>query len=34
MGCAKNSVDSEHLIGLLTAAGHTIVGDAKDARAA
>jgi ribosomal protein S12 methylthiotransferase len=31
MGCAKNSVDSEHLIGLLTAAGHKIV-DAEDAQ--
>jgi ribosomal protein S12 methylthiotransferase len=33
MGCAKNSVDSEHLMGLLVAAGHTIVNDAKKARA-
>jgi ribosomal protein S12 methylthiotransferase len=33
MGCAKNSVDSEHLMGLLVAAGHTIVGDAKEAQA-
>jgi ribosomal protein S12 methylthiotransferase len=32
MGCAKNSVDSERLIGLLAAAGHKIVGDAVDAR--
>ncbi|MDR2176375.1 MAG: 30S ribosomal protein S12 methylthiotransferase RimO [Synergistaceae bacterium] len=32
MGCAKNSVDSEHLMGLLAAAGHTIVGDVKEAR--
>ncbi|GHS86423.1 ribosomal protein S12 methylthiotransferase RimO [Synergistales bacterium] len=31
MGCAKNSVDSEHLIGLLTRAGHKIVPDAEDA---
>jgi ribosomal protein S12 methylthiotransferase len=34
MGCAKNSVDSEHLMGLLAAAGHTIVDDAKEAQAA
>jgi ribosomal protein S12 methylthiotransferase len=34
MGCAKNTVDSEHLIGLLTAAGHTIVDDVKKAQAA
>jgi ribosomal protein S12 methylthiotransferase len=33
MGCAKNSVDSEHLMGLLSAAGHTLVDDAKKARA-
>jgi ribosomal protein S12 methylthiotransferase len=32
MGCAKNSVDSEHLIGLLTAAGHDVVDDAGDAQ--
>ena len=32
MGCAKNSVDSEHLMGLLAAAGHTIVGDVKRAQ--
>ncbi|GHV43980.1 ribosomal protein S12 methylthiotransferase RimO [Synergistales bacterium] len=32
MGCAKNSVDSEHLIGLLARAGHKIVDGAKDAR--
>lgn len=32
MGCAKNSVDSEHLIGLLKRAGHKIVDDSKDAR--
>jgi ribosomal protein S12 methylthiotransferase len=34
MGCAKNSVDSEHLMGLLAAAGHTIVDDVKEAQAA
>ena len=32
MGCAKNSVDSEHLMGLLAAAGHTIVDDVKKAQ--
>ena len=32
MGCAKNSVDSERLIGLLEAAGHTIVDDAGEAQ--
>ncbi|MCL2009574.1 MAG: 30S ribosomal protein S12 methylthiotransferase RimO [Synergistaceae bacterium] len=32
MGCAKNSVDSEHLIGRLIAGGHKIVDDAKDAQ--
>lgn len=33
MGCAKNSVDSEHLIGLLEAGGHKIVGNSDDAQA-
>ena len=28
MGCAKNSVDSEHLIGLLESSGHRIVESA------
>ena len=32
MGCAKNSVESEHLIGRLIAGGHKIVDDAKDAQ--
>jgi ribosomal protein S12 methylthiotransferase len=32
MGCAKNSVDSERLIGLLTAAGHTLVPGAEGAQ--
>lgn len=31
MGCAKNSVDSEHLMGLLLAAGHEFVENAEDA---
>jgi ribosomal protein S12 methylthiotransferase len=34
MGCAKNSVDSEHLIGMLEGCGHKIVGDANNAQAA
>jgi ribosomal protein S12 methylthiotransferase len=32
MGCAKNSVDSEHLIGRLEAGGHKIVDDVEDAQ--
>jgi ribosomal protein S12 methylthiotransferase len=32
MGCAKNSVDSERLMGLLAAAGHRAVGGAGEAR--
>jgi ribosomal protein S12 methylthiotransferase len=32
MGCAKNSVDSERLAGLLAAAGNEIVNDVKDAQ--
>ena len=32
MGCAKNSVDSEHLIGKLVAGGHKIVDDTEDAQ--
>jgi ribosomal protein S12 methylthiotransferase len=32
MGCAKNSVDSEHLIGLLEACGHKIVDDTNEAQ--
>jgi ribosomal protein S12 methylthiotransferase len=32
MGCAKNSVDSERLVGLLTAAGHRIVEGTDDAQ--
>ncbi|MDR1874838.1 MAG: 30S ribosomal protein S12 methylthiotransferase RimO [Synergistaceae bacterium] len=32
MGCAKNSVDSEHLIGMLEACGHRIVDDAGAAQ--
>jgi len=32
MGCAKNSVDSEHLIGRLVANGHKIVDNAEDAQ--
>jgi ribosomal protein S12 methylthiotransferase len=31
LGCAKNRVDSEQLLGRLTAAGHVIVGDPADA---
>lgn len=32
MGCAKNSVDSEHLIGLLESSGHRIVESADEAQ--
>jgi ribosomal protein S12 methylthiotransferase len=32
MGCAKNSVDSERLAGLLSAAGNKIVHDVRDAQ--
>ena len=32
MGCAKNSVDSEYLIGRLVAGGHKIVNDAEHAQ--
>ena len=32
MGCAKNSVDSEHLIGMLEFAGHEMVNDAEEAQ--
>jgi len=32
MGCAKNSVDSEHLIGKLIADGHKIVDNVKNAQ--
>ena len=32
LGCAKNSVDSEYLIGRLVAGGHKIVDDVEDAQ--
>ena len=32
MGCAKNSVDSEHLIGLLASVGHKIVDNVEKAQ--
>ena len=32
MGCAKNGVDSENLIGRLAFEGHTVVADPEDAR--
>ena len=32
MGCAKNGVDSENLMGRLAFEGHTVVEDPKDAQ--
>ena len=31
LGCAKNQVDTERMLGLLTAAGHTLTGDPAEA---
>ncbi len=34
LGCAKNLIDSEHMVALVTAAGHEIVSDPAEAEAA
>ncbi len=31
LGCAKNQVDTERMLGLLTNAGHTLTGDPAEA---